>query len=91
MAQTDAAILHCRETVFTLRDHLVEDNYLEQVNRMMLEGYHMAFINSGDKAACVAGFRFEEMLHRGRSMYIDDLVTLPEYRSQKYGSRMLDW
>jgi len=35
------------------------------------------------------GFRYVTMLHRGRSIYIDDLATLPQERGKGYGAALL--
>ena len=39
----------------------------------------------------VAGFRIQDMLVSGRTMYVDDLVTDADTRSQGYGRQLLDW
>jgi GNAT superfamily N-acetyltransferase len=39
----------------------------------------------------VAGFRIIENLVSGKMLYVDDLVTLEEHRSQGYGKAIFDW
>ena len=39
----------------------------------------------------MAGCRIGENLAWGRFLYIDDLVTLPAYRSRGHGARLLQW
>ncbi len=91
IAQSDSEIMLCWDALHELRPKLVRENFIMQARRMMKEGFMIAFIETEGKAVCVAGFRFEEMLFRGKSVYVDDLVTLPEHRSKKYGSKMMDW
>lgn len=91
LAQSDEQIMFCFPVMFELRPHLRKEKFLEQINRMMKEGYFLAFIEADNKAVVTTGFRFEEMLYRGKSIYVDDLVTLPEYRSKGYGAEMIDW
>jgi len=91
LARTDEEILHCRDTILALREQLDPGRFLPMTRRMMEGGFNLAYLETEGVAACVAGFRFDEMYHRGVSMYIDDLVTLPAYRSRRYGGRMIDW
>ena len=56
-----------------------------------LEGDGMAFLHAGESVVSVAGFRLSETLAWGRFLYVDDLVTLPDYRSKGYGSELLTW
>ena len=58
---------------------------------MQQEGFMMAYIESDNKAVAAAGFRMNEFFYRGKSVYVDDLITLPEYRSKNYGGELLDW
>jgi GNAT superfamily N-acetyltransferase len=39
---------------------------------------------------CVAGFRVPEFLAYGKFLYVDDLVTAEDARSEGHGGRMLD-
>ncbi len=91
IAQSDEQIMFCFPVLFELRPHLIKEKILTQVRRMMKEGFMLVFIEADEKAVAAAGFRFEEMLYRGKSIYVDDLVTLPEYRSKGYGAEIIDW
>src|SRR2546428_12110647 len=91
IAETDAQIIFCFDVIRELRPHLKEEEFLDKVRRMQQEGFMLAYIEENTKAIAAAGFRINEMLHRGRSVYVDDLVTLPEYRSKNYGGKLLDW
>ena len=57
------------------------------------EGYRLAasFIPAREDAVAVAGFRFLHTLAWGKLLYIDDLVTLPEFRSGGHGDLLMEW
>lgn len=94
-AETDEEILNCFEVVQALRPHVTDPAaFLQQVREMKLEGYRMLYcgVNEGgkEKAAAFVGFRPLYKLFSGRSIYIDDLSTLPAYRGRGYGGQLLD-
>lgn len=82
--------LKCWEVVHELRPHLDEDKYLTLMLYMLDEGYKMIYIEENGKAVSFCGYRITTMLHRGRSVYIDDLCTLPEVRGKGHGKALLD-
>ena len=94
-AQSDREILACWDVVRELRPHIKQDQYLQQVKEMMEEGFHMIYIvapnESPQKAAAFAGYRNTNKLFNGKTIYIDDLCTLPEYRGRGYGGMLLDF
>ena len=74
-----------------LRTHLVEDEYLDTVERMRHSGYRPAAVLDGGRVRCVAGFSIQENLYCDKHLYVDDLITADSARSQGHGKRMLDW
>ncbi|CAO3358257.1 GNAT family N-acetyltransferase [Azospirillum palustre] len=56
-------------------------------------GYRLVGIipEAGGPAACVVGFRLQQSLWLGKSLYIVDMATLPEYRGRGYAALILDW
>ena len=74
-----------------LRTHLDEDEYLEKIRRMRRSGYRLAASTEGGMVRCVAGFRIVEFLAYGKFLYVDDLVTAEDARSEGHGERVLDW
>src|SRR6059036_1290351 len=91
LAVSDEQILLCFPVMIELRPHLKKENFVSLIKRMQKDGYTVSYIEVDKKAVAVSGFRITEMLHRGRSIYVDDLVTLPDYRSKGYGGKLLDW
>ena len=57
----------------------------------MQEGYALAYLEEKGGVKAVAGFRIMEMLARGPSLYVDDLVTDERERSKGYGDALFDW
>jgi GNAT superfamily N-acetyltransferase len=57
------------------------------------EGYRLvgAFLPGLPDAVAVAGFRVQHLLARGRSVYVDDLVTLAEFRRQGHADQLMTW
>jgi GNAT superfamily N-acetyltransferase len=74
-----------------LRPHLDMEKFLSLVHEMREEGYRLAGLFDGEGLKAVAGYRIQTMLVRGRSLYVDDLVTTSEMRGKGYGKLMLDW
>lgn len=73
------------------------DDYVARVRRQAQnDGYLVTVLEAGlasgaARIVAVAGYRFGEMLHRGRFLYVDDLVTDAAERSRGYGEALLDW
>lgn len=88
---SDEQILATFGVMRQLRSHLIEGEYLERVERMRDAGYRLAAVVDDDRVRCVAGFRIQEFLYCGRHMYVDDLVTDEDSRSEGHGKKMFEW
>lgn len=82
--------LNCWEVIHELRPHLDQDRYLTLMLYMLDEGYKLIYIEEKHKVVSICGYRTTTMLHRGRSIYIDDLCTLPEARGKGYAKKLLE-
>jgi GNAT superfamily N-acetyltransferase len=91
IAESEEDILKCREVLLALRPHLDRDTFVQTVQEMIGEGYTLAYIEADNKAVAAIGFRYLQFLFNGKHYYIDDLSTLPEYRSHGYGGKLLDF
>jgi GNAT superfamily N-acetyltransferase len=91
IATTDKQIMFCFPVMYELRPLLREEDFLNKVRNMQKEGFMMAYIEANKQAVAAVGFRMNELFYRGKSVYVDDLVTLPEYRSKNFGGQLLDW
>ncbi len=86
-AQRDA----CFGVIQELRPQLNLGEFRRRVARQSLQGYQLLALRVDDRVAAVAGFRIYDTLAWGHVLYIDDLVTTRQQRSQGYGPRLLDW
>jgi GNAT superfamily N-acetyltransferase len=83
--------LKCWEAVRELRPHLEQETYLTLMLYMLDEGYKMIYIEEDGVGVAFCGYRHTTMLHRGRSMYIDDLSTLPRVRRKGYARSLMEF
>jgi len=58
---------------------------------MQADGYRLAVLYEKGKVLTVAGYRYMEMLHCGKILYVDDLNTDEAHRSRGYGQALLGW
>ncbi|MCL4466572.1 MAG: GNAT family N-acetyltransferase [Chloroflexi bacterium] len=68
--------------------------FVDWVNaRERPEGYRLlgAFVEGAADAVGVAGFRRLHTLAWGDMLYLDDLITLPEYRGQGCADALFHW
>jgi len=91
LTENESDILKCWDVMLALRPHLQKENFVPMINEMIQEGYQLAFIEEGGKAAAAIGFRYLQFLYNGKHYYIDDLSTLPEYRGKGYAGKLLDY
>lgn len=90
-AKAKEDFLSCWEVVHKLRPHLNVETYLTLMLYMIDEGYKLIYIEEDGKAVSFCGYRHVTMLHRGRSIYIDDLCTLPEARGKGHAGALLNY
>ena len=78
-----------------LRTHLADAAELARRvdETQRAEGYRLVVIMEpgAGRAAAVAGFRVLHTLAWGRTLYVDDLSTLPEARRRGHATRLLEW
>jgi GNAT superfamily N-acetyltransferase len=62
-------------------------------DRARPEGFRLiaSFVLGREDAVAVGGFRFLHTMAWGKILYVDDLVTLPEFRSGGHGHLLLEW
>lgn len=82
----------CYRVIRQLRPHLPgEQAFIEQVQRQIVEGYHLVYCEDKGDVRALAGFRFLEFLAWGKVLYIDDLITDSETRRNGYAGKLLKW
>jgi hypothetical protein len=68
-----------------------EAAFVALVQRQQAEGYRLAWLEHEGEVVSLAGFRVQQMLSSGLTLYVDDLVTGAAFRSKGHGKAMLDW
>ncbi|MCW8907472.1 MAG: GNAT family N-acetyltransferase [Sedimenticola sp.] len=91
IAQSDRQIADCYPVMSLLRPHLLEEEFVSRVRAQQSAGYQLAVAGREGETVAVAGFRVSENLAWGRFLYVDDLVTAQQHRSQGVGRELLGW
>ncbi|MFY9265358.1 MAG: GNAT family N-acetyltransferase [Solirubrobacterales bacterium] len=73
-----------------LRDHLDLETFSGRYRAMYWDdGFRIVGLFAGDECRAVAGYRWVMNFAIGDSLYVDDLVTAPRWRSAGYGAALL--
>jgi GNAT superfamily N-acetyltransferase len=91
IATTPKEIARCFSVMCQLRPLLLEEEFFVRIQTQQVEGYQLAFLEHENAVVSVAGFRIQNMLSSGKTLYVDDLVTDAAARSQGHGEAMLQW
>lgn len=92
-ATTDAQLEGVWPVMQQLRPNIPDAAAFRTMVRRMEQnhGYGIVFRERDGKVVAAAGYRINEMLFRGRFLYVDDLITADDARSQGHGKALLDW
>jgi GNAT superfamily N-acetyltransferase len=90
-AETDEQIMACFPVMKVLRPHLEETTFLAAIRRQQAQGYKLLYIESEGMVKSAAGYRIQDFLAWGKTLYIDDLITMPGLTRQGYAGQLLDW
>ena len=95
LSRSDRAALAAAWPVMAqLRPNLADAGEFATRVRLQMsdEGYRLVAADDADgQPRALAGFRIQTMLWRGRSLYVDDLVTDAAVRSGGYGKALFEW
>ena len=91
IAETPAEVSACYAVMAQLRPQYAHDEFIACVQRQMQDGYRLAYLSRDGAVQAVAGYRLLANLAWGRFLYVDDLVTHPDSRSQGHGKTLLAW
>ncbi len=80
----------CYPVMKELRPHLSFENYISIYNdSQKADGYQIVAIENKGQILAVMGYRFLSDFVRGKHLYIDDLVSTEDSRSQGLGAELL--
>ena len=89
-SETD--IIKTYNTVYQLRPHLKESDYVETINRLIhTNNYHLVAVLENEEVSAVAGYRMTESLAWGKYFYVDDLITNEKHRKNGYAQLLWNW
>lgn len=74
-----------------LRDHLSEEAYLEYLREMREQGYRLFALFEDEEPIAVAGVALRTNFYNGRHLFVYDLVTRSDRRSEGHGSRLMEF
>ena len=73
-----------------LRDHLTEGEYLTRLREMREDGYRL-FALVDDEIVAVVGVTIRTNFYNGRYLFVCDLVTRADRRSEGHGSQLMEF
>ena len=73
--QAKASIAMTYPVMLQLRPHLTKEEYVDRVCKQQSMGYRLVGLFDKDNLVGLAGFQMQEMLSRGKFMYVADLVV----------------
>jgi GNAT superfamily N-acetyltransferase len=92
IATSISELKDCFPVMQELRTHLELPDFLERVQRQQqLFNYQLVYLQVDAIVRAVAGFRIAEALAGGKFLYVDDLVSKSDNRSQGYGTELFNW
>ena len=91
IATSDTDILACYPVVKTLRPDISRDTFVSKIKQLQNNGYQLVYLAKSGTPVAIAGFRLGESLAWKRYLYVEDLVTLSDKRSQGYGATLMRW
>jgi len=74
-----------------LRTHLDEASYLDYLREMTDDGYRLFAASVDDEILALAGVRIQMNMYYGRHVWVDELVTDADHRSEGHGLDLLSF
>lgn len=91
LASSNDEILRCFTLMKELRPELKEENFLSQIKAQIQNGYHLYYFSYAGEIVSLAGCAVRTNLAWGRYLYIDDLISSENNRSNGYGKEILEY
>lgn len=88
---TEEEFLEAYPVMKQLRTDLDKPTYLDRLRSARSTGYRMFALRKRDEIMALAGILIRTNLFDGKLLWVDDLVTARNYRSQGYGQQLLEF
>lgn len=89
--KTEEAWIDAFPVMIRLRTHLTEASYLEYLREMTDDGYRLFAVSVDDRIVALAGVGIQVNMYYGRHVWIYELVTDADHRSEGYGLKLLSY
>lgn len=89
-ALTEQDIAKCEKVILELRPHLKDKNIWELYETQLKENFEILYVEVENEAVAFIGYRTLHILYSGKTLYIDDLCSLPVHRGKGYAGKLLD-
>lgn len=84
-------IERCFDVMRQLRTTFSSSEFVSQVLLQQKAGYQLLVAENTSQVVGVAGFVITTKLAWGKHLYVDDLVTDPQFRSSGVGAGLISW
>jgi GNAT superfamily N-acetyltransferase len=74
-----------------LHKHKTDPQLRKMLGKQMKDRFQVIYIGYEKKVFAMAGFRTMKVRFSGKTLYVDDLITLPDHRRKGYGDALLRW
>lgn len=92
LAADEQMVRRCFDLMRQLRPRLAsEAEFVDRWKRQRASGYKLAVYTTSDQVVALAGFYVRESLVHGAHLCVDDLIVEADARSQRFGSRMIEY
>jgi GNAT superfamily N-acetyltransferase len=91
IAKTKEDLERCFQVMRELRPHLTYSTFIEIYENSKCDDYEIVAIEDGSQIVALMGYRITWDMVRGKYLYIDDLVTTEQVRSQGLGAQLLKY
>ncbi len=91
-AKSDEEILASYTVMKQLRPHLQKESYVNEIKQLQLQyGYNLITMIQDGAVKAAAGYRISSSLAWGKYLYVDDLITDEDSRTNGYAAQLFDW
>jgi len=89
--KTEQQVHDCFKVMSQLRPHIIENEFIEMIQQQFKNGYQLVSVLADGNVVAVAGFHIRQNLAWGKYLYIEDLITEQNFRSNGLGKKLLVW